>query len=255
MNLIESLTQVMVRSGATWVLWLLFGLSFGCVAVAVERLLFFRRARGEHEAVARLVPELRRFLRVGDRDGAASLLQASRTVEGRVVLAGMAELDSGPAAAEESMAAAIGLERRAMERRLLFLGTVGNNAPFIGLLGTVIGVVGAFEALGKPAPAAAAVANAMAPERVMSTIAEALVATAVGLVVAIPAVAIFNHFQGRLATAVSDAQTLGHVLLSALKSSPRPSGPSDEDRVLEGGLVQPKKGNGQPVRAAHGARG
>jgi biopolymer transport protein ExbB/TolQ len=113
------------------------------------------------------------------------------------------------------------------------LGTIGNNAPFIGLLGTVIGVVGAFDALGKPAAdAAEAAASALAPERVMSTIAEALVATAVGLVVAIPAVAIFNYFQGRVTRVVADAETLGHVLLSHLRAE------HDVQRL--------------PLRAAHG---
>jgi biopolymer transport protein ExbB len=124
------------------------------------------------------------------------------------------------------MSAAIGLERKRLESRLLVLGTIGNNAPFIGLLGTVIGVVGAFDALGKPVQAVAggvaAASAGLAPERVMSTIAEALVATAVGLVVAIPAVAVFNYFQGRVATAVADAETLGHVLLAHLRAEHDP---------------------------------
>ena len=60
----------------------------------------------------------------------------------------------------------------------------------------------------------------LAPERVMGTIAEALVATAVGLVVAIPAVAIFNYFQGRVSAALADAETLGHVLLAHLRGLP-----------------------------------
>jgi biopolymer transport protein ExbB len=104
---------------------------------------------------------------------------------------------------------------------LLFLGTVGNNAPFLGLLGTVIGVIGAFDALGKPQAGGAAAA--LAPERVMGTIAEALVATAVGLVVAIPAVAVFNYFQGRVTSALADAETLGHVLLAHLRAEHDPA--------------------------------
>jgi biopolymer transport protein ExbB len=109
----------------------------------------------------------------------------------------------------------------------LFLGTVGNNAPFVGLLGTVIGIVGAFEELGR-APARAG-ALGLAPERVMSTIAEALVATAVGLCVAIPAVAVFNYFQGLLAATLGNAETLGHVLLAHV----RPSSPGESP--AEGG--------------------
>jgi biopolymer transport protein ExbB len=83
----------------------------------------------------------------------------------------------------------------------------------------VIGIVGAFDALGRPQSGAIQAAmSAVAPERVMSTIAEALVATAVGLVVAIPAVAVFNYFQARVSSLVADTETLGHVLLSHLQA-------------------------------------
>ncbi len=219
--MIESLTRLMVSSGAAWVLWLLFALSFVSVSIAIDRALTFRQTHGD---VARLVPALRRLLRAGDGEGAAKLLRDSNSVEGRVVSAGLVEADLGAAAAEEAMAAAMGLERKRLERRLLFLGTVGNNAPFVGLLGTVIGVVGAFDALGKPQAlsGAAAAASSLAPERVMGTIAEALVATAVGLVVAIPAVAVFNYFQGRVTAALADAETLGHVLLAHLRAVGEP---------------------------------
>lgn len=214
--MIEELTQLMVHFGATWVLWLLFGLSAVSVAVAAERAWVFRGVQANLDA---LVPELRKLLRKGDQARAQQWLEGTHSVQGRVVLSGLAEAEQGAEAAEEAMAAAIGMERARLEKRLMFLGTVGNNAPFVGLLGTVIGVVGAFEELGRPQAMAGALGqvSAMAPERVMATIAEALVATAVGLVVAIPAVAVFNHFQTRVSSALADAQTLGHVLLSHLK--------------------------------------
>jgi biopolymer transport protein ExbB len=219
--MIERITHLMVHSGAGWVLWLLFALSFISIAVSVERALVFRRTSAKLNG---LVPTLRTLLRREDHERAVELLTSDGTAVGRVVAAGLAECELGPAAAEEAMAAAMGLERKRLESRLLFIGTVGNNAPFVGLLGTVIGVVGAFDALGKPQKVAVgAAASALAPERVMSTIAEALVATAVGLVVAIPAVAVFNYFQGRIATVVSDAETLGHVLMAHLRAEHDPA--------------------------------
>lgn len=223
--MIEKLTQLMVHSGAAWVLWLLFALSFASVATAIERAWVLRGSRGDVRA---LVPELRRLLRANEYAEARRALEASKCVEGRVALAGLAEANLGPDAAESAMAAAIGLERAGLEKRLLFLGTVGNNAPFIGLLGTVIGVVGAFEALGRPQVMTASLAaSALAPERVMGTIAEALVATAVGLVVAIPAVAVFNYFQGAVAATIAGAETLGHVLLSHLKGTAEAPGAAE----------------------------
>lgn len=214
--MIEQMTQLMVRSGASWVLWLLFGLSVLSLAIALDRFWTLRKAGCD---VGALVPQLRGLLRKGELKRAQELLAKTQSVPGETALSGLAELDYGPGAAEEAMAATMGLQRARLERRLMFLGTVGNNAPFVGLLGTVIGIVGAFDALGQPVAGAAAGAAAagLAPERVMSTIAEALVATAVGLLVAIPAVAAFNYLQGKVMAAMADAETLGHVVLSYVK--------------------------------------
>jgi biopolymer transport protein ExbB len=240
--MIEKLTYLMVGSGAGWVLWLLIALSLASVAVALERAWVFRRMNGRMD---RLVPELRKLLRGEEYERARKLLEGANSVESRVVAAGLAELEQGAASAEEAMAAAMGLERKRLERRLLFLGTVGNNAPFVGLLGTVIGVVGAFEALGHTPPVngAMAAASALAPERIMSAISEALVATAVGLVVAIPAVAAFNYFQGRVTAALADAETLGHVLLAHLREEPAPRGASRRGIQREA-TRHPGQGNG-----------
>lgn len=72
--MIEKLTNLMVHSGAEWVLWLLFGLSFVSVGIALDRLVAFRQMHG---SVAALVPALRRLLRADDHEGAAKLLEDS----------------------------------------------------------------------------------------------------------------------------------------------------------------------------------
>jgi biopolymer transport protein ExbB len=96
-----------------------------------------------------------------------------------------------------------------LERRLSFLGTLGNNAPFVGLLGTVIGIVQAFDKL------QSATASGGGSE-VMGAIAEALVATAIGLAVAIPAVAAFNAFQRQIKSTLGNCEALTHILLTHL---------------------------------------
>jgi biopolymer transport protein ExbB len=68
------------------------------------------------------------------------------------------------------------VQRKKLERGLAFLGTLGNNAPFLGLFGTVIGIIMAFDRLGQ-----GGLSGGSAPQEVMSAISEALVATAVGL--------------------------------------------------------------------------
>lgn len=211
--MVEHFKNFMVQSGATWVLWLLLGLSVISLAIMLERAFAFWSRRDD---LPSLVRDLHTSLAQGDVERARTRLEESRSAEAAVVLSGLDQWRRGRSAAEQAMAAATGVERARLERRLLFLGTVGNNAPFIGLLGTVIGIVGAFEELGRAAPARAG-ALGLAPERVMSTIAEALVATAVGLCVAIPAVAVFNYFQGLLSATLGNAETLGHVLLSHVR--------------------------------------
>jgi biopolymer transport protein ExbB len=134
----------------------------------------------------------------------------SPSAEAAVVVAGLIEAPRGAAAAREAMAGAVAIQRIRLERRLAFLGTLGNNAPFIGLLGTVIGIVMAFEELGKMGANAAA-------GTVMSSIAEALVATAIGLAVAIPAVASFNYFQRRIKSIAGSTEALTRVLLAHLE--------------------------------------
>jgi biopolymer transport protein ExbB len=212
--MIDQFKNVLVHAGASWVLWVLIGLSVASIGVMLDRLRVFWTQRDDFPALVRAVHYT---LGEGDIEGARRRLAASPSAEAAVVLAGLGQWESGAAAAQEAMAAAAGLQRARMEKRLLFLGTVGSNAPFVGLLGTVIGVVGAFEELGNASLIASA--TQLAPERVMSTIAEALVATAVGLLVAIPAVAVFNYFQGLLATALANAETLGHVLLTHMDAS------------------------------------
>jgi biopolymer transport protein ExbB len=218
MNLVEWLQRIMVGFGAAWVMWLMLGLSVVSVAIILERAWFFWSLRDDVPALARdLQTTLDQSL-----DAAKKRMEASPSAEAAVVLAGLAVAHKGADAAEEAMAGAAALQRMKLERRLAYLGTLGNNAPFIGLFGTVIGVVGAFDALGKTAkqPMAQAAAQAMAPQTVMSSIAEALVATAVGLMVAIPAVAANNFYQRHIKWTLANTEALTRVLLSYLKAEP-----------------------------------
>jgi biopolymer transport protein ExbB len=220
MNLVEWLQRLMTNFGAGWVMWLMIGLSVISVAIMLERGWFYWSLRDD---VAKLARELRERLRADDLPGAKKLLEASPSAEAAVVVAGLIEADRGSKAADEAMQGASALQRMKLERRLAFLGTLGNNAPFIGLFGTVIGVVQAFEALGRQGATTAAATQEgalTAPTEVMAAIAEALVATAVGLAVAIPAVAMYNYYQRLSRSILANTDALSHVLLSHLVSEP-----------------------------------
>ena len=229
MNLVEWLQRLMTNFGAGWVMWLLIGLSVISVAVMLERGWFYWSLRDD---IARLARELRARLRDDDFEGAKKLLESSPSAEAAVVVAGLVEADRGPQAADEAMKGAQALQRMKLERRLAFLGTLGNNAPFIGLFGTVIGVVEAFEALGSNTVSAAPQGGSFsAPTEVMAAIAEALVATAVGLAVAIPAVAMYNYYQRLSKSTLANTAALSHVLLSYLVN-PEPPRAAERPRAV-----------------------
>jgi biopolymer transport protein ExbB len=218
MNIVERSKLLLLDVGASPILYLMVALSVISVAIMLERSLFYFRVR---ENLQQLAAELAQLLGRGDVDAARALVTASKSPEAAIVAAGLSRLAHGPAAVEEAMAGASAVQRMRLERRLGFLGTLGSNAPFVGLLGTVIGIVQAFEQL-----QVAGVGNGSggAMSGVMGAIAEALVATAIGLIVAIPAVAAFNAFQRRIKSILGNAEALRHIVLSHVKATPGPSG-------------------------------
>ena len=208
-------------SSAEWVLWLLVGLSVASLAVVLERLLFFRAHR------LRNADDIARRLSRGELDSVRPLLEGQDALEARVLRRGLDALPQGPAVVEEVMAAAMAAERPRYERFLSFLGTLGSNAPFIGLFGTVLGIIKAFNDLG-----AVAIRGSAIQQTVMTGISEALVATAVGLAVAIPAVVAYNLFTRALTNRMSRSQAMAHALIAAAKN-PR-SEPAAGARAVRG---------------------
>ncbi len=205
--LIERLARVALL-GSAWVLYLLIALSIVSFAIMAERAVYFLLHRDDTDALG---DALVATLREGDRRGAAQLLEKSQSIEAAVVRPALDWLDGGPAAVEEALDAEMRKKRRELERGMTFMGTLGNNAPFIGLLGTVIGVIQAFHLLGEGQ-------NKQAMGNVMSGISEALVATGVGLVVALPAVVAYNVIGKKIAEIESNVGIMTRQLLALLKS-------------------------------------
>jgi biopolymer transport protein ExbB len=211
MQIVEHLKHLLLDLHASWVMWLLIALSTVSIVLITERALFFFSLKDD---IRKLSRELDALLRAGQYREAVERMVRSPSPEAAVVVAGLKHADMGPIAAERAMNGAVALERTRLDRGLAFLGTLGNNAPFVGLLGTVIGVIEAFESLGKQ-DSGAGIAST---NSIMSGIAEALVATAVGLFVAIPAVAAFNYFQRRIQSIVANTDALSNVLLAHLSA-------------------------------------
>lgn len=97
-------------------------------------------------------------------------------------------------------------ERRAsLEKGLPVLASLGSNAPFVGLFGTVLGIIEAFAALGGAGSQSGAAS-------VVGALAEALIATAVGLLVAIPALVAYNYFSSRLKSAIAESEIIRDLI-------------------------------------------
>jgi biopolymer transport protein ExbB len=198
--------------GATWVLYFLVALSTVQLAIIIERGVVFYRTRPR-----RLRARVQDALASGGTRAVTLALASDPSLGGKVIAAGAASADRGLTAAQEIMKSTLTDERLRLERGLSFLGTIGNNAPFIGLFGTVLGVIHATANL--------ATSAGHGTSAVMSGISEALVSTAVGLLVALPAVAAFNYFQRVAKTRAIAAEGVGGELIAHLVS-PLPSASS-----------------------------
>jgi biopolymer transport protein ExbB len=191
------------RLGAAWVMWLLIGLSVFSIGVMVDRWIWFRGRDTDTEAFKR---ELRTAFEQGKLDELTGKYAGTTVIPIRVALRGIEDRSRGPEGAAEAMHGERARWRKEAERGLIVLGTLGNNVPFVGLFGTVLGIIKAFDLLNLNVP--------NGEQLIMGELAEALVATALGLLVAIPAVVAYNFFQRRLKVIVTGADECAHAVLS-----------------------------------------
>jgi biopolymer transport protein TolQ len=133
------------------------------------------------------------------------------TVEGRALSYALDHLEkNGIEGLDEMFETISKVERPKLEKSLGFLATVGANAPYIGLFGTVLGIMKAFQDLGKAAD--------VGQQTVMTGISSALVATAAGLMVAIPAVLAYNYFQRLVKGTLSNLESIKFMVIAYAKS-------------------------------------
>lgn len=216
--MLTSLFLKLTYVGAEWVLWLLMVLSIVSIALMVERWLFFHRTKVNGDELAARLDEQ---LRARNLQGAWDLVKDTHTtsIESAVVAAGLIALKNGAQASSEAMQSVKARMRTALDANLSILATIGSNAPFVGLLGTVLGII-------KAAHELTAESAQNSPNAVMSGVFEALVATAVGLFVAIPAVVAYNLFQRSVRKRLAEVDSLAHLILSTVQTQPRAAAPA-----------------------------
>jgi biopolymer transport protein ExbB len=194
--------------GAEWVMWILIILSLISVTIMIERAIYFFKKKPDVNEIIQKVKE-KMANGKGFKD-AIDYLNSIKGIAPLIAASALNDADKGINAVEETAQSSRIREKMKLEKNLAFLGTVGNNAPFIGLFGTVIGVIQAFHDL--------SLNSAGGASTVMSGISEALVATAIGLLVALPAVVAYNTFSRKIKSIMGDSDALLHTILSEINS-------------------------------------
>jgi len=190
--------------GAEWVMIVLILCSLLSLSIIIERIIYFNRIGGDF---GEFIKGLTERLNSGESlDKVAAWCSGQKLLESSVAAVGLERNADSLRAIEESMNATMISARTRLDRGLTVLGTLGNNTPFIGLFGTIIGIIQAFNAL--------ATSKAAGPEVVMASISEALVATAVGLMVAIPAVIAYNFLGRTVKKKMANSDTTARIIMT-----------------------------------------
>jgi biopolymer transport protein TolQ len=189
------------------VLYLLVILSVISLALILERWFTLRKISQES---VKMRSRIRTAIATNSPEDIEKLGQDPETLEGRAISMGMKHIrDNGNAGLEEVFNSYTLNERPELEKSLNFLATVGSNAPYIGLLGTVLGIMKAFQDLSASTEAG--------QQTVMAGISVALVATAAGLFVAIPAVISYNYFQRQVRGILQNLESIKELAIAYAK--------------------------------------
>ncbi|HAG92036.1 MAG TPA: tolQ protein [Bdellovibrionales bacterium] len=200
--MIERFFQI-AEYGHEITLWILILLSIFSLAFILERFFTLSRVSKKSDETSE---KIRDILKANQLDEIEDIAKDKDSIEGQALSYALRHLkEKGTEGLEEIFSSFALVEKPQLEKRLNFLATVGSNAPFIGLLGTVFGVMDAFKQLANAQPDQA---------MVMLGISKALIATAIGLAVAIPAVIAYNYFQRKVRGIMSSLNSTRDVCLA-----------------------------------------
>jgi len=193
-------------------MYLLLVCSLAATTVIIERMIFWSRERRNRDQ--KLVDSVLKHAERGDYNEATRLGSGSSDSVIRILVCGIVHRDFSLNSALE-MAAAVEIKR--MRRFMTVLDTMVTLSPLLGILGTVTGIIRSFEAMG--------VSGAQNPIAVSTGIAEALITTATGLMIAIPSLAFFNYFNSKIEDAAHEIETYSTSLEIVHEKSKADNGP------------------------------
>ncbi len=172
-----------------WDMWLLLLISVVGLAVVIERLVFFATQHGDTKGLLRAIGGK---IAGDDIEGAIKVCRQQRGMLPRILEFGLARGEKNRADITDALSIALMEHLNSLERNLGIIGTIAVIAPFVGLFGTVLGIIRAFSDI--------ALKGNSTPAVVAAGVSEALVTTATGLIIAVIAVVFFNFFKTRIKT-------------------------------------------------------
>jgi len=170
-----------------WDMWLLLGISILGLAVVIERLVFFASQHGDTKG---LLGNIAGHIQNDDLQGAKDVCRRQRGMLPRILEFGLQRGEKNRADITDALSIALMEHLNSLERNLGIIGTIAVIAPFVGLFGTVLGIIRAFQDI--------ALKGNSTPAVVSAGVAEALITTASGLIIAVIAVVFFNYFKTRI---------------------------------------------------------
>jgi len=185
MNLYSGFMGAMQQGG--WDMWVLLALSIILVAIVIERSVFLASQRTDVRSLLRAIGQK---VAANDMPGAIKVAQSRRGMLPRVLEFGLKRGDKNRADITDALSIALMEHLNALEKNLPIIGTIAVIAPFVGLFGTVLGIIRAFQDI--------ALKGNSSPAVVAAGVSEALITTATGLGIAILAVVLFNYFKAKI---------------------------------------------------------
>ena len=202
-------TLFKIAEGSAHIILYIMGImSVLSVGIMIERYYSLKKISSSSSGVSH---EFKSVMANQDLNEIQKISDNSKSIEGRALGYGLNFVKTnGANGLEDLFNFYKSVEKPDLEKNLNLLGTIASNAPYVGLLGTVMGIMKAFNDL--------ASAPGQGNEVVMAGIAHALVSTALGLAVAIPAVVAFNHFQKKVGLVLSNIDAARDLCLAYIKS-------------------------------------
>src|SRR4030043_36105 len=200
----KTILEIIQTGGFT--MYILLFCSFLSVTIFLERIIYYRKLSRTKRV--EFMTRIKRALGSSNIERAMEICQETYTPFSNVIYSGLVLHDRHEKQISNAMERQITVETTKLERFTSIVGTIGNTAVYIGLFGTVLGIIRAFHDI--------AIAGAGGMSIVIGGVAEALVCTAMGLFVAVPAVVAYNYFMKRVERSIKDTELCASELIDLI---------------------------------------